>query len=96
VRIAVLMKSSRFSDVSLLCARTGVTQLPISTLKAAATPRSESMGEMSTKAKAGTVGRRSHSVRARNLYRVSRSLECESSNQRELMKRSSLRYMNGI
>ncbi|KAK4686191.1 hypothetical protein P7C73_g3945, partial [Tremellales sp. Uapishka_1] len=56
----------RFSDVSLLCEKIGVTHLPLSTIK------SESMSDMSGKTRHGTMGRRSQSIRARNLYRFVR------------------------
>lgn len=59
--------NSRFSDVSLLCEKTGSTQLPISSTKS----KRESMSDMGGKSKYATVGRRSQSIRARNLYRVS-------------------------
>lgn len=61
-------ESSRFSDVSLLCERTGMTNLPLSNYKPG---RSDSMPEMSGKSRNNTTGRRTHSIKARNLYRVS-------------------------
>ncbi|WWC96868.1 hypothetical protein V866_003743 [Kwoniella sp. B9012] len=56
----------RFSDVSLLCEKTGVTHLPIASFKKAT--KSDSSNDLSGK-KHATMGKRSASVRARNLYR---------------------------
>ena len=62
----------RFSDVSLLCERIGVTQLPISNKKII-TSRSDGLSELSGRAKKATTGRRAQSIKARNLYRVGAS-----------------------
>jgi hypothetical protein len=59
---------SRFSDVSLLCERTGVTHLPVSTLKST-TEKNESVPDRSSR-RVSTSTRRGGSVRARNLYKV--------------------------
>nr|XP_019050493.1 hypothetical protein I302_00928 [Kwoniella bestiolae CBS 10118]OCF29423.1 hypothetical protein I302_00928 [Kwoniella bestiolae CBS 10118] len=56
----------RFSDVSLLCEKTGVTHLPIASFKKAT--KSDSSHDLGGK-KHGTMGKRSASIRARNLYR---------------------------
>ncbi|WWC88063.1 uncharacterized protein L201_002966 [Kwoniella dendrophila CBS 6074] len=55
----------RFSDVSLLCEKTGITHLPIASFKKAT--KSDSSNDLSKKN--GTMGKRSASIRARNLYR---------------------------
>lgn len=60
---------SRFSDVSLLCERTGVTHLPVSTLKST-TEKNELPTDRSSR-RVSTSTRRGGSVRARNLYKVS-------------------------
>ncbi|WWD16395.1 hypothetical protein CI109_100821 [Kwoniella shandongensis] len=57
----------RFSDVSLLCERTGTTQLPVSIVQK--TSRSESLTDLGNKAKHTSGGKRSSSGRARNLYK---------------------------
>ena len=60
----------RFSDVSLLCERVGVTYLPMAQMKGAS--RSESMTELGGKRDRSSMGRKGHaSVKVRNLYRVS-------------------------
>jgi hypothetical protein len=67
----------RFTDVSLLCEKTGSTNLPIHRTKTQAT-RSESLTDIGKREKPVTNGRRGMSIRARNLYKVSysfRSLE---------------------
>ncbi|WWC60421.1 uncharacterized protein I303_102993 [Kwoniella dejecticola CBS 10117] len=56
----------RFSDVSLLCEKNGITHLPIASFKKAT--KSDSVNDFGNK-KYATMGRRSASVRARNLYR---------------------------
>lgn len=58
----------RFSDVSLLCERTGMTTLPVSNVKAT---RSDSLPDLGGRSKYATMGKRGSSVRPRNLYRVS-------------------------
>lgn len=76
-RLSDLMKGSeaadlwivRFSDVSLLCERTGMTNLPFSSNFKGA--RSDSMPELSGRARHALMGKRHGSIRARNLYRVS-------------------------
>ncbi|WWC68524.1 uncharacterized protein I206_102453 [Kwoniella pini CBS 10737] len=59
----------RFSDVSLLCEKTGITHLPIASFKKAT--KSDSSHDLANN-KHGTMGKRSASVRARNLYRFVR------------------------
>ncbi|ORY29798.1 Dbl homology domain-containing protein [Naematelia encephala] len=56
----------RFSDVSLLCLRIGVTHLPISGTKGKV-PKSESANDLG--GRRGHGARRVQSIRARNLYR---------------------------
>jgi hypothetical protein len=60
----------RFTDVSLLCEKTGTTSLPIHRTKTQAT-RSESLTDIGKREKPVTNGRRGVSIRARNLYKVS-------------------------
>jgi len=60
----------RFTDVSLLCEKTGSTNLPIHRTKTQAT-RSESLTDIGKREKPVTNGRRGMSIRARNLYKVS-------------------------
>lgn len=62
--------SRRFSDVSLVCARTGVTTLP----PTGGYIRSSSTQDLGGRGKFATTGRRSSSqIKPRNLYKVSRS-----------------------
>ena len=68
VWLSAILIYSRFTDVSLLCARTGMTHLPVSNTK---TKRNDSLTEISGKSRSATTGRRGGSVKARNLYRVS-------------------------
>jgi hypothetical protein len=63
----------RFTDVSLLCEKTGTTSLPIHRTKTQAT-RSESLTDIGKREKPVTNGRRGVSIRARNLYKVCISL----------------------
>lgn len=60
----------RFTDVSLICEKTGSTSLPIHRTKATAT-RSESLTDIGKREKPVTNGRRGVSIKARNLYKVS-------------------------
>lgn len=58
----------RFSDVSLLCERTGYTSLPMSTTKSAGSGlKSESQTDLSTKRLSSS--KRNQSLKQRNLYR---------------------------
>lgn len=59
----------RFTDVSLLCEKTGITSLPIHRTKSQAT-RSESLTDIGKRERPVTNGRRGVSIRARNLYKV--------------------------
>lgn len=59
----------RFSDVSLLCERIGLTHLPMSNTKTTIS-RSDSLTELNGRGKPSKTDRRSPSIRARNLYRV--------------------------
>lgn len=61
----------RFSDVSLLCDRTGMTNLPVSNNFKGL--RSESQSELNGRSKHATISKRHGSIKARNLYRVSLS-----------------------
>lgn len=63
----------RFSDVSLLCERTGMTSLPVSNFKAT---RSDSLPDLGGRSRFATTGKRASSVRPRNLYKVSRCEVC--------------------
>ncbi|WVF65884.1 hypothetical protein IAT40_000621 [Kwoniella sp. CBS 6097] len=58
----------RFSDVSLLCEKTGVTHLPLSSLQKGSGSKHDLTAELGSK-KHGTMGRRSASIRARNIYK---------------------------
>lgn len=62
------MWRSRFSDVSLLCEKTGTTTLPTGSKKQSSS-RSDSFPDLQGRGKYATTGRRSASIRARNLYR---------------------------
>lgn len=59
----------KFTDVSLLCEKTGSTNLPMHRTKTHAT-RSESLNDMSKREKSAGNNRRGLSIRARNLYKV--------------------------
>lgn len=64
---------SRFSDVSLLCEKTGNTNLPMSnTVKRAGRGSGDEANGRSSKY--ATTGRRAQSIRSRNLYKVSHVL----------------------
>ena len=54
---------SKFSDVTLLCEKTGITHLPLS--------GTNQLASMDGKARKRASMQRSQSVRARNLYKVS-------------------------
>ncbi|WVQ93515.1 hypothetical protein IAU59_000589 [Kwoniella sp. CBS 9459] len=58
----------RFSDVSLLCEKTGVTHLPLSSLQKSAGSKHDLTAELGSK-KHGAMGKRSASIRARNIYK---------------------------
>lgn len=65
----VLNNDSRFTDVSLLCEKTGTTSLPSSSNSNKLQKRSESVPELNGRRGFGGT-RRVQSMRARNLYRV--------------------------